>query len=678
MGRDLSVDSGSHDQPVEPFQVPSAVGELGGQPVEQHGVSRFFAPLAELAGRVDQAASEVVHPDAIDQGAADQGMTATGQPPGPRQAASGGRSFLVVGFDHQPLAVGGGHRQAARGHLVAGLPMIAAVEQLGHRHLAGHRHQHSQEFLLRLPAADRLDPLVERLDLVGVLLVVLVEIAAGDVELGVFLQQGLLFGGPLFVGSGLGRLEFPTKRFVETGQFLGQCLGDVGVPFLVPLALECLGLGFDRGGPGFLGVVVQGQFSLARVLPGRRVERRLENGPDAVVVVLGDRVITVIVTLSTAQRDTHQGRGDNLERVGDDLVPGSRAVGTAAGAVGGHPQESRRGHQFDAACVEFVARSLQQFVTGKLFGDETIESPVGVDRPDHVVAELPGFGSDHVFVCHTFAVGVAGDVQPVSAPSLSVLRVGQQPVDQPFPGVGRGVGNERGEFFGRGGPAEQIQVRASGQRAAVGVGRESQASVAHGLFQQGIDRGADSLRGVVGRHNRAFQRYETPPRSLFGSDSQAVGQSVRLRPGGRGPGRDPLAARLDLGGRHLFLPWGQFAGGLPGPQAALLRGSGHDRRTALSSGNHQPPQPQIQLAPLLLFGPVAVEAVRPQDRADVTLVGQRGIGRRQPGRGVGNQQRQKEADEQARHGQVGLSEVGGGEGECRNLGRSCGRTFSRN
>ena len=52
---------------------------------------RPFAERAEVAGRADDAAAEVVHPDAVDEHAARQRMLAVGQPVRERQPAAGRR-----------------------------------------------------------------------------------------------------------------------------------------------------------------------------------------------------------------------------------------------------------------------------------------------------------------------------------------------------------------------------------------------------------------------------------------------------------------------------------------------------------------------------------------------------------------------------------------------------------
>ena len=61
-----AVGAREQDQPVHPLDPPAAVHELGGQPVEQFGMRRRLAELAEVVGRGHDAPAEVVLPEPVD------------------------------------------------------------------------------------------------------------------------------------------------------------------------------------------------------------------------------------------------------------------------------------------------------------------------------------------------------------------------------------------------------------------------------------------------------------------------------------------------------------------------------------------------------------------------------------------------------------------------------------
>ena len=80
---------------------------------------------------------------------------------------------------------------------------------------------------------------------------------------------------------------------------------------------------------------------------------------------------------------------------------------------------------------------------------------------------------------HAIGVGIAGDVQPVSPPALSITGRRQQVVDKTLPGVRLIIENE-GLYLLRGGwQAMQVQIGPSHQSAAACYFRWSQAGLLH-------------------------------------------------------------------------------------------------------------------------------------------------------------------------------------------------------
>ena len=76
---------------------------------------------------------------------------------------------------------------------------------------------------------------------------------------------------------------------------------------------------------------------------------------------------------------------------------------------------------------------IRRQVTGDLIGDKTVEREVLVECVDHPFPIGPHAAERVAFIATT--VGVPGAVQPMPAPTLSVMRRRQQPIDAPCIGV---------------------------------------------------------------------------------------------------------------------------------------------------------------------------------------------------------------------------------------------------
>ena len=76
----LPVNARHHDQLGQLLHGPAIVHELRGQPVQQFGMRRHAAAMAEIAGRRHQALPEVILPDAVDHHARGQRIVFAGDP----------------------------------------------------------------------------------------------------------------------------------------------------------------------------------------------------------------------------------------------------------------------------------------------------------------------------------------------------------------------------------------------------------------------------------------------------------------------------------------------------------------------------------------------------------------------------------------------------------------------
>ena len=164
-----------------------------------------------------------------------------------------------------------------------------------------------------------------------------------------------------------------------------------------------------------------------------------EEGLEAVIVGLEDGVEFVIVAACASVRQAHEDGAGGVGHVVENLLAallehaGVALVGIVAVEAGGDAGLGTLG---------------PQLVAGDLLFDEAVVGLVGVERLNYVVAVAPGVGARFVGL-EAFAFGVAGEVEPVAAPTLAVLRRGEQAIYDFFESLRGVVGEEGVDFFGR-------------------------------------------------------------------------------------------------------------------------------------------------------------------------------------------------------------------------------------
>ena len=282
-----------------------------------------------------------------------------------------------------------------------------------------------------------------------------------------------------------GRTRLGTGRDrLEGGPF--RTLAQLGLPALLG------GRDLGRGDvelplqPGDLGVDVAVLLPLGRGRRGddRRLVREVgvgglvEEGVEAVIVLVGDRVVLVGVALGAAQRQAHP---DLRGRVGPVLDGGDAellVVGPPLGvghrvAVegGGHP-----GFQ----------RGLGQQVAGDLLDGEPVVGQVAVEGVDDPVAIAPDVGPEGVGA-ESGRVGVAGQVEPDPRPPLAVAGVGEEPIDGLLVSVRGGIVGEGLDLARRGGEPAQVEADAPQEREAVGLGRRREPFPLQAVENPGVD-----------------------------------------------------------------------------------------------------------------------------------------------------------------------------------------------
>ena len=103
---------------------------------------------------------------------------------------------------------------------------------------------------------------------------------------------------------------------------------------------------------------------------------------------------------------------------------------------------------------ELFRRRVCEHVAGDLLDRESVERHALVDRPNHPLAILPNRAAEIPRIA--VAVGVAGQVEPVAAPALAVIRRGQQSVNDPLVSIRRCILLKRGNVCRRRQQADQI------------------------------------------------------------------------------------------------------------------------------------------------------------------------------------------------------------------------------
>ena len=218
---------------------------------------------------------------------------------------------------------------------------------------------------------------------------------------------------------------------------------------------------------------------------------RAQDGAEAVEVALGERVVLVVVAAGAGQGQAHHRRAQDLDLIGNHVQPlGHEVLGAGPGAVGRHAQEAGGNQRFHLVGSQGLNGAVvHQLVARDLLQQEAVVGFVVVEGSDDVIPVAIGMGPQIVGMDLSFGIGIAGGIQPVSAPTFPVVHGIQQPVDQPFVGLRVGVLMVGSDFRGRRRQAHQVQVGPAYQGQAVGRGSEGEPAGLQLFQQEGIDRG---------------------------------------------------------------------------------------------------------------------------------------------------------------------------------------------
>ena len=234
------------------------------------------------------------------------------------------------------------------------------------------------------------------------------------------------------------------------------------------------------------------------------------NSGERIVILSRNRIEFMIVAARAGERESQKSASGHVDLIINDVGQHLFLVGVAgAPFADGH---DAGGNHF--AWIEPGRLIRRQNVTGDLLPDELVIRQIAVEGVYDPVAIPIRLG--HVRFAADAArierVGVANDIEPVSAPTLAVMRQGQQAVHDFGESIRRIVREKRFDFPGRRRQANQIERRAPNQCSLVGGWRRCE-SIAfefrqNEIIHRRLDPGAIFHRW----HRRIFDGLKGPPR----------------------------------------------------------------------------------------------------------------------------------------------------------------------
>ena len=227
----------------------------------------------------------------------------------------------------------------------------------------------------------------------------------------------------------------------------------------------------------------------------------VEDSGEGVVIALGNGVELVIVAAGAAERQAEEDAThgvdlfiDNVSAFLDRVLFGQDLGADGEEAGGCNPVGGGGSHE----------------IAGQLFAHELVVGEIAIKGVDDPVAIAPGEWVSVVFVT-AVGVAVAGEIEPVAPPAFTVMRGGQQFINDLRPGPGRLIGEE-GFHLGRGrretdqvevGPAQQdasSRPRDGGNRFVLTGGQAEAVERSAGpafVFHLGQGRWLQGLEGPV-------------------------------------------------------------------------------------------------------------------------------------------------------------------------------------
>ncbi len=205
----------------------------------------------------------------------------------------------------------------------------------------------------------------------------------------------------------------------------------------------------------------------------------VEEGVETVVLLLGDGVELVLVALGATggQAEEHRRKGVGpVDRVDHPILVIDRAA-----LAGGRMRSN------ESAGDLILELRLGEQISGELTDDELIERWVLVEQFDDAITVGPHLTI--VVEMQAVSVGVARRIEPHTSPVFAESFRGQQSIEQSFPGVRVGVGDEGIDLFDGGRETSEIESGPADQGFPVGPLLPGKLL----LFEVGTDEGVDRL-----------------------------------------------------------------------------------------------------------------------------------------------------------------------------------------
>ena len=188
-------------------------------------------------------------------------------------------------------------------------------------------------------------------------------------------------------------------------------------------------------------------------------------------------------------------------------------------------------------------------VAGDLEAEELAPGEIAIEGVIDPIAVTPGMGKGAVGVL-AGGVGVADDIEPVTAPLHAVLRALQQPIDdgpERLP-IGSRIGEEGVDLLGRRREAGEIVSGAAEERTPIGSRGRSDADGVEARLEEKVDGIVDGGAIGTGGHRHRGEGLEGPPVLCFLAAHATDLHPDRARVGRARP--DPLHEHADLVGRE--------------------------------------------------------------------------------------------------------------------------------
>ena len=327
------------------FQAPAGADELGGQPVEQLGMRRPAAQAAEVAGRGNQTAAEMILPDAIHHHAGGERIILGSDPLGQRAPAACGDTAILGQNRGWRTSIRDrirNHFDESRLHLRTARGVVAALQKVALRRmvrLAGDGSVRSVDirvisldalagrfFVSRSHGGEPVIPIAnphrhrQRLRKLALQSIDFPRQTIGGGSIGCAHHR------PVIVGLDAEHLD--RQQLLTLGPFLLRrvhgvlnILGERGQAFLegqLPVGL------FDHANLFLQRINASFNFPLAGFVGGYLIGRRQrmividireEHGHEAVVVGLQDRIELVIVAARAGHRQAEKGARGGADRI---------------------------------------------------------------------------------------------------------------------------------------------------------------------------------------------------------------------------------------------------------------------------------------------------------------------------------------------------------------------------